>query len=183
VLAVSGDRGAVGIDNNFQLHTAYIQAVHTSPHALVGDGLIADMYDDVYPMETHKRKLCALSAKERKSMLTPEILAKRRGISVERAQQTIKATTHEGIRKFFFPSERKVWKKAPCIDYPSIKGSFYTYQVFSKSKSQHYFTVGSIYTNGMGYDWFFPCSRKSEHPDTVMLLSWSAPNFDLGQRS
>jgi hypothetical protein len=49
--------------NNSQLHADSIQAVHTSPYDLVGDGLIADMDEDVYQMVTNKRKLCALSAK------------------------------------------------------------------------------------------------------------------------
>jgi hypothetical protein len=101
---------------------------------LVGDGLIADMDKDVYPMAKNKRELFALSAKERESILTPKVLTKRWGISVERAQQTIKATTHEGIRNVFLPSERKVRKKAPWMNYPSIKGSFYTDQFFSKKK-------------------------------------------------
>jgi hypothetical protein len=75
-------------------------------------------------MVTNKRKLCALSAKERELIFTPEILAKRWGIRVEQAQQTIKATTHEGIRHVFLPSERKGGKKASWMNYPSINGSF-----------------------------------------------------------
>jgi hypothetical protein len=102
-----------------------------------GDGLSAGLDDDVYPMATNKRKLCALSATERESILTPEILSKRWGISVERAQKTIDVTSHEGIRNVFLPSEQKVWKKAPWMNYPAIKGSFYTYQFFSKIKSLH----------------------------------------------
>jgi hypothetical protein len=133
-----------------------------------GHGLIADLDDDVYPMAKNKRKLCALSATERESILTPEILSKRWGISVDRAQKTIAVTTHEGIRNVFLPSERKVRKKAPWMNYPSIKGSFYTDQFFSKIKSVHGYTGGSIYTNGMGYDRFYPWVTKKEHPDTIM---------------
>jgi hypothetical protein len=92
--------------SDLELHTAFIGAVHTSPYDMEGDGLIADLDDDVYPMATNKRKLCALSAKERDSILTPEILSKRWGISVERAQKTIAVTTHEGIRNVFLPSRR-----------------------------------------------------------------------------
>jgi hypothetical protein len=120
--------------NDLQLHTAFIQDVHTSPYDLVGDGMIPDMDEDVYPMTKNKRKLCSLSATERESILTPEILAKRWGISAKRAQQSFKATTHEGIRNVFLPSESKVRKKVPWMNYPSFKGSFYTAQFFSKIK-------------------------------------------------
>jgi hypothetical protein len=130
--------------NELQLHTASIQAVHTSPYSLVDDGLLADFDEDVRPMATNKQKLYEISAKERESILTPKILDKRWGISVERAQQTNKADTHEDIRNVFLPSERKVQKKAPWMIFLSIKGNFYTDKFFSK-RNHYIILLGALF--------------------------------------
>ena len=40
--------------------------------------------------------------------------------------------------------------------------------MFSKVKSLHGETGGSIFTNGQGYDKFYPCKTKGDHPDALM---------------
>ena len=42
--------------------------------------------------------------------------------------------------------------------------------MFSKVTALHGFTGGSIYSNGSGYDRFYPWKRKGEHPDTLVTL-------------
>jgi hypothetical protein len=93
-----------------------------------------------------------LSTEQRKSVLSPELLAKRWGIGLNAAKTTLENTTQTGICNVFLPSECKVRKKAPWLSYPSIKSDFYTDQLFSKLKDVHNHNGGSVFTNGLGYD-------------------------------
>jgi hypothetical protein len=63
-----------------------------------------------------------VSSGERESLLTAVALSKRWGITLEDATATIDASTQSGVRNVFSPSERKVWKEAPWLEFPSIKG-------------------------------------------------------------
>jgi hypothetical protein len=164
--------------SNLELHTAFIGAVHTSPYAMEGFGLIADLDDDVFPMATSKRKLCPLSAKERESILTPEILAKRRGISVELAQKTLAVNTHEVIRHVFIPSEQKVWKKAPWMNYLSIKAFSTLISSLARSSCSIILEVPSVQT-----EWVSAEERTPGHNHIFYSGRWSSPNFDLGHCS
>jgi hypothetical protein len=75
--------------------------------------------------------------------------------------------TQTGICNVFLPSEHKVRKKAPWLSYPSIKSDFYTDQLFSKIKDVHNHNGGSVFTNGLGYDQFYPWISKGEHPNAL----------------
>ena len=77
-------------------------------------------------------------------------------------------TTQAGVRNIHVSSERKVRKKAPWLKFPSIKGKFYTDSMHSKVKSIHGEMGGSMFTNGHGFDLFYPWQRKSEHPEALM---------------
>jgi hypothetical protein len=88
--------------------------------------------------------------------LSPAILAKRWYISLDAATSTLNVTTQNAVRNIHLQSERKVRIKAPWLQFPSIKGEFYVDSMFSKVTALHGFTGGSIYTNGSGYDRFYP---------------------------
>ena len=102
--------------------------------------------------------------------LSPAILAKRWYISLDAAASTLNVTTQTAVRNIHLQSERKVRIKAPWLQFPSIKGEFYVDSMFSKVTALHGFTGGSIYSNGSGYDRFYPWKRKGEHPDTLVTL-------------
>ena len=102
--------------------------------------------------------------------LSPAILAKRWSISLDAATTTLNVTTQTAVRNVHLASERKVRIKAPWLQFPSIKGEFYVDSLFSKVTALHGFTGGSIYTNGSGYDRFYPWTRKGEHPNTLTTL-------------
>jgi hypothetical protein len=93
-----------------------------------------EIEENVYALVTSQKFISSLSSEQRWSVLTPELLAKRWGLSA--ANTTLENTTQTGIRNIFLPSERKVRKKAPWLSYPSIKRDFYTDQIFSKIKQR-----------------------------------------------
>ena len=97
---------------------------------------------------------------KKRSVITPTILAQRWGIGLSAAKRTLENTTQEGVRNIFIPSERKTRLKAPWMNFPSIKGKFYTDQMFSKVKSMHGDIGGTIFTDGGGYDRFYPWGQN-----------------------
>jgi hypothetical protein len=104
-----------------------------------------------------------------KTVLSPEILAKCWGIVLNAAKATLLNMTQDGVRNAFLPSRCKVRKKTPWMTFPSLKGDFYTDQMFSKVPSVHNHTGGSVFTNGLlGYNHFYHWKRKGEHPQTLM---------------
>ena len=151
-----------------ELHHALICAVNVVANDVQGDGLVKSSDTDVYLEGDRRVVLSALSTKERLSVLTPEILSKRWGIGLDVAKNTLNVTTYEGIRNVFLPSERKVRKKAPWINFPSIKGQFFTDGFFSQVATNSLHIGGSIYTNGMGYDRVYTWKSKGDHAETVM---------------
>jgi hypothetical protein len=84
------------------------------------------------------------------------------------AKATLKCSTQTAVRNILTPSERKVRLKAPWLNFPSIKGDFYVDLLFSKIPSVNGYNGGSLFTNGLGYDRFYPWQRKSEHADALM---------------
>jgi hypothetical protein len=97
-------------------------------------------------------------------------LSKRWGIPLDVATATLACSTQTAVRNVFSLSERKVRKKAPWLQFPSIKGIFYVDSLFLKVPAIGGFKGGSLYTNGLGYDRFYPWVRKSDHADTHMLF-------------
>ena len=112
--------------------------------------------------------ISALHTTNPRSALTHVALAKRWGISLEQAKATLLCSTQTAVRNILTPSERKVRLKAPWLNFPSIKGDFYVDSLFSKIPSVHGYAGGSLFTNGLGYDRFYPWKRKSEHADALM---------------
>jgi hypothetical protein len=47
--------------------------------------------------------------------ITPAVLSKRWGISLETAKRTLEVTTQSDIRNIFAPAERKIRKPAPWL--------------------------------------------------------------------
>jgi hypothetical protein len=76
-----------------------------------------------------------VSTNERKSFLTHIALSKRWGITWDAAKATIDVSSQTAVRNTFTPSEQKVRKKAPWLEFPSIKCEIYIDSMFSKLPS------------------------------------------------
>lgn len=104
------------------------------------------------------------------SILDSKTLAKRWCIGLTKADKTLKVTTQAGVRNVLVPSERKVRKKAPWLKFPSIKGHWYSDEIFSKIPSVHGDKGASVFTNGKGFDVIYPWRSKKHHPEALMSL-------------
>jgi hypothetical protein len=112
--------------------------------------------------------ISAVTTSAPKPFVTPKDLASRWHITIEQADKTLKCTTQHAVRNIYAPSERKVRLKAPWLNFPSLRSDIYVDSMFSLVPALHGYTGGSVYTNGDGYDRFYPWTRKAEHPDTLM---------------
>jgi ribosomal protein S25 len=151
--------------NEHELYERMISCVYVHPSELSDD--MKEIKENVYPLGTSQQFISSLSSEQRRSILSPELLAKRWGIGLSVAKTTLENTTQTGIRNIFLRSERKVRKKAPWLSYPLLKSDFYTDHMLSKIKDVHNHNCGSVFTNGLGYDRFYPWRSKGEHPSAL----------------
>jgi hypothetical protein len=115
------------------LHARLVAAVNVHPHQYSNLALEVDNAS-----VDGRISISALSTEERRSDLSPEVLAKCWRI----AEATLLNTTQDGVRNVFLPSECKTCKKTPWMNFPSLKGDFYTDQMFSKIPLIHNHTGG-----------------------------------------
>lgn len=168
VSAANESSSCVEYSSEDDLYHRLIAHVHVASDDVPGDGMSGRADSDVYEDTTERRQLSSLSTTERRHAITPEILSRRWNIGLVAAKKTIRVTTQAGVRNVLAPSERKVRKKAPWLKFPSVKGKFYCDAMFSKVPSIHGDKGGTVFTNGYGYDRFYPWKSKREHPDTIM---------------
>jgi hypothetical protein len=109
-----------------------------------------------------------VSTTKRKPGLNAIGVSKRWGISMESAAATIDASTQTDLRYICSPLERKVRKKCPWLEFPSIRGNMHVDSLFSEIRNIGDLKSCSVYINGLGYDCFYPWKRKGEHRDTLM---------------
>jgi hypothetical protein len=87
---------------------------------------------------------------------------------LQTAKATLLNTTQDVVRTVLLPSERKTRNKTPWMNFSSLEGDFYPDQVFSNIPLLHNNTGGSVFTNGLGYNRFYPWKRKGENPQALM---------------
>jgi hypothetical protein len=102
----------------------------------------------------HELYLVATSSSD--SVITKEVLAKRWGLGLETARQTLEVTTQVGVRKYVHPVTRRFKTRQQAIRYPRLSGKFYTDTMFSPTISLRGYTCAQIFTDGYGYDKFYP---------------------------
>jgi hypothetical protein len=133
---------------------------------MAGDGVKEGTDEEIY---TDARRIMKLSTTDRSSAITPEVLSTRWGIGIATAKRTLQATMQTGIRNVIAPGERKVRQRLDHLKFPNLRGSIYTDTMFSsKIKSLRGHTKAQIFTNGRGYDRFYPMKLKSDAPDTLI---------------
>ena len=147
-----------------------IKTVTVASDDMTGDGLTGHRDPDIYETSAEVKRISSLSSGERRSTITPELLARRWCISLPKAKKTLNVTTQAGVRNVLTPSERKVRKKAPWLKYPNVKGRWFADLMHSQVPSIHGHKGATVYTNGQGFEEIYPWKTKSNHPDTLMSL-------------
>jgi hypothetical protein len=171
ITVLASTQALVETIDDHALYHRMIATVHITPYddfSLASDYKTDPNTDQI---NSGARYLSSLTTAERRSAITPEILAKRWGIGLNTAAETLQHTTQEGVRNVYIPSERKVRKKAPWMKFPAVKGKFYADQMFSKLKSVHGHIGGTIYTNGLGYDRIYHGKEREITTKPLWILS------------
>jgi hypothetical protein len=144
------------------LATRLIAAMNVASTDICGDGLDERQDDSLITASEEDRVIAAMSTLERGPVITKEILAKRWGIGLDSAHRTLTATTQQGIRRVLHPVERRYKTRQSHLRFPSLNTRFYTDTMFSTSKSLRGYKCAQVFTNGAGYDLFYPMRKKSE---------------------
>jgi hypothetical protein len=122
-------------------------AINVAADDIVGDGLSGRIDNDVYPMDDKSRNLFALSTSCKQSSLTPEILSRRWGVSLDTAKRALQVTTQSGIRNVLAPGERKVRQKLDHLAFPNLSGRWYSDTMVLKTQSIRGQLVAQVFTN------------------------------------
>ena len=104
------------------------------------------------------------------SEVTADSIAKKFRIGPKRAKQTMRVTTQRGERKLTRALDKKL-KTQKWRNRRVIKGKMYTDTMHFKVKSiRRQEKVAQVFTNGVGFDEFYPCLTESTCHDGLMQL-------------
>lgn len=141
------------------LNPLYDRIVSTL-HVLQGratDETEMDLYDA-------DRFAFAMSSGDKGHRVTPATLAKRWGIGLKAAEDTLTATTQAGVVNVVAPGDRRSTRRLNFLRYPRMRIKVFMDSMFAKVKSIRQYVSAQVYTNGKGYDHFFPMkSHKGEN--------------------
>ena len=79
-------------------------------------------------------------------------------------------TMQMGIRNVLVPGEPKVCQYLDHLHFPTLWGQFYTDTMFSQMKLTRGNKAAQVFTNGLGYDCFYPQKTKSKADSALMLF-------------
>ena len=88
---------------------------------------------------------------ERHIKMSAEVLADRFGIGLERARQTLRATTQRGTRSALLPISRR-YRADIQFDMKRLKGKFATDTIWAKSKTLRGNVASQIYSHKCGFN-------------------------------
>ena len=116
------------------------------------------------------RNVSALKIESKQSVLTNDRLAEMWGCGLGTAKQTIQATTQVGVRTILNPVDRRYRTRQSHLRYPNIRSRIYSDTMFGKVKSVRQYNCAQVFTDGKGWDHFYPMKTKSEAGDKLMNL-------------
>ena len=107
------------------------------------------------------RVAAGLKSKERGPIITKEILARRWGIGLDTAHRTLTATTQLGVRRILHPVDRRFRTRQAHLRFPNLNTRLYTDTMFAATKSLRGNKCAQVFTNGIGYDLFYPLKKEA----------------------
>ena len=142
---------------------------HTTAPCDIGGNILQGQDDEqIYPKSDNSRCIYGISTGEQRSVLTPEVLADRWHIGLDAARRTMGSTTQAGIRNFLALGDRKVRQRLEHLKYPALKGRFYSDTSFSQVNFKRVNSSNQHFTNGLGYDRFYPIKSDSRAAEALM---------------
>lgn len=144
------------------LASKLVAAVNVESFDTNGDGLGKRPEDSLCSPSEEERQILALATKNRGPVVTKEILAQRWGIGLDTAHKTLATTTQYGVRRVLHPVERRYRTRQTHLRFPTLNTKLYTDTMFSATKSLRGHSCAQVFTNGVGYDLFYPLKKESE---------------------
>jgi hypothetical protein len=161
---------SIELSEETDLAVRLIAAVNVCLADTNGDGLLQRPTDSICEITDEDRKVFAMSTKERGPVVTKEILARRWGIGLDTAHRTLTATTQNGVRRVLHPVERRYRTRQSHLRFPTLNTRFYTDTMFSATKSIRGNKCAQVFTNGMGYDMFYPLVKEADASEALSEL-------------
>jgi hypothetical protein len=155
-------------DDNADLYDHVIGSVTVAAENSIGDGLDGNEDEEVYKRCPEVREISALSTEERRWVITPEILSQQWGIGLDTANKTLRATTQAGVRNVLAPTERKVCQRLDHLKFPTLSGRIFTDTMISKRSSIRQFKAAQVFTDGSGFDHFYPIDTKGDAHEALL---------------
>ncbi len=143
-----------------ELAARLVARINVESDCVVGDGL-DDLIDPICDVAQENRWVAGISTKDHGSVVTKEILARRWGIGLDTALRALVATTQVGVRKVLHPVERRYRTRQSHLHFPNLNTRLYTDTMFASAKSLRGNKCAQIFTNGVGYDLFYPLKKES----------------------
>mgnify|MGYP006186246423 CR=1 FL=1 len=107
----------------------------------------------------------------RKPSVEPIVLAKRWGITPEKAQKTIQATTQRGIRTMLHPLlSRRFRTNDRNLLYHQLAHPVFSDTMFTSTVSRRGNRCAQVYATDFGWARAFPMASRSEAHETFLLL-------------
>jgi hypothetical protein len=126
----------------------------------VGSELAYDEYT-AGTMPDVDRVVAGVKSKDRGPVITKEILARRWGIGLDTAHRTLVATTQFGVRRILHPVDRRFRTRQAHLRFPNLNTRLYTDTMFAATKSLRGNKCAQVFTNGTGYDLFYPLKKEA----------------------
>ena len=146
-----------------------VSQVNVASNDVIGDGLDGHVDEVVYQLSPASRAVLALSTDAKRSVITPEILSRRWHIGLSTAKRTLAVTTQAGVRNVLVPADRRTRQRLNHLKFPTLWVDLYTDTMFSgRVPSIRKCTAAQVFTNGRGYDRFYPIRSKAFAPDSLM---------------
>ena len=142
-------------------------AVNIEAEATNGDGLYKRTDDALCEMSEADQMICAMSSEDRGLVITKEILAKRWGIGLDTLHRTMTVMMQSGIRHILHPIEQRYRTCQSHLRFPTLNMHFFTNTMYSMTKSIRGNNCAQVFTNGLGYNLFYPLKKESEIGDVL----------------
>jgi hypothetical protein len=107
------------------------------------------------------REVAGVKSKDRRPVITKETLARRWGIGLDTAHRTLIATTQFGVRRVLHPVDRRFRTRQAHLRFPNLNTRLYTDTMFAATKSLRGNKCAQVFTNGTGYDLFYPLKKEA----------------------
>jgi len=169
VVTTDGDPPAM-IDEDREFGERLIASVRVAADDFEGDGLSGMLDPDLYTVTGDNRRVMEMSSSQVTPTLTKEVLARKWHIGLDKAQKTLHATDHTGLRTVIHPLTRRYQTRQPHMCYPRVEKQLYSDTLFAKTKSLRMHTCAQVFTNGTAYTKFYPMKSKKEAGERLERL-------------